>query len=314
MDWLVSFEREVRARFEAAWDAASANRNDRGLAYECNRWSKALRFLYAQQRDLQRYLALTERTGLTAADCETVARMFQAKRKFSDALVWVERGLAMGKRDDFDSAIARLGEMRRALLVKLRRGDEALQSAWSAFQAHPSECAYEELIRYVPKAERSAWHDKAMEASEQGDLASAIDLWLRVKERGRLAARLDRATDRELESLSHYVTEPAAESLAGTHPGVAARVHRALCIRILDLGKSKYYYAALAHIAEARRCYLEAGLDRQWAALVEEIRRDHHRKTGFMPGFEAILAGKRARIEPSFLDRARGQWASKWKA
>jgi len=43
----------------------------------------------------------------------------------------------------------------------------------------------------------------------------------------------------------------------------------------------------------------------QWKALVAEIRRDHHRKSGFMPGFEAIAAGKKVRAEPSFFDRAR---------
>jgi hypothetical protein len=60
----------------------------------------------------------------------------------------------------------------------------------------------------------------------------------------------------------------------------------------------------LAHLEEARRCYQEAGLDKAWKALVAEIRRDHHRKSGFMPGFEAIVSGK----------RARGQWARRAKA
>lgn len=85
-------------------------------------------------------------------------------------------------------------------------------------------------------------------------------------------------------------------------------------MRIIDAGKSKYYFEALSNLEEARRCYEAAGLDEQWKALVAEIRRDHRRKSGFMPGFEAIVAGKRARVEPSFLDRARGQWARKAKA
>jgi hypothetical protein len=81
----------------------------------------------------------------------------------------------------------------------------------------------------------------------------------------------------------------------------------------LKVAKSKYYDAALAHIEEARRCYLAAGLEQQWEALALEIRRDHYRKSSFMPGFNAIIAGKRARLEPSFLDRARSRWASKGK-
>jgi hypothetical protein len=85
-------------------------------------------------------------------------------------------------------------------------------------------------------------------------------------------------------------------------------------VRIIDAGKSKYYFEALSNLEESRRCYQAAGLDNQWKALVAEIRRDHHRKSGFMPGFEAIVAGRRARIEPSFLDRARGKWALKAEA
>jgi hypothetical protein len=108
--------------------------------------------------------------------------------------------------------------MRRALLAKLGRGREALDSAWAEFQAHPSKFTYDELIRYVPKSERGSWHEKAMAASEQGDLASLIELWLGVKETERLVERLNRVSDAELEGLSHYVTEPAAKHLARTHP------------------------------------------------------------------------------------------------
>jgi hypothetical protein len=82
-------------------------------------------------------------------------------------------------------------------------------------------------------------------------------------------------------------------------------------VRILNAGKSKYNEAALANNEAARKCYLAAGLDEMWIKTAAEIRRDHCRKYGFMPGFEAIVAGKRALPQPSFLDRARAQLASK---
>jgi uncharacterized Zn finger protein len=145
----------------------------------------------------------------------------------------------------------KLGEMRRALLVKLGCGAEALDSAWAEFQTQPGKFTYEELVRYVPKAERGAWHKKAMDAAEQGDLDSVIELWLSAKEIGRLAERLERTGNSKLESLSHYVTEPVAERLAKTHPGVAAKVFRALCMRIIDEGKSKYYFEALSSLEKA---------------------------------------------------------------
>jgi hypothetical protein len=84
-----------------------------------------------------------------------------------------------------------------------------------------------------------------------------------------------------------------------------------MCVRILNAGKSKYYDEALANIEAARKCYMAAGLEEMWRKTSVEINRDHYRKYGFMPGFEAIVAGKRALPQPSFLDRARAQWASK---
>jgi hypothetical protein len=54
--------------------------------------------------------------------------------------------------------------------------------------------------------------------------------------------------------------------------------------------------------AKARSCYQRAGLDAQWQALIAEIRREHRRKSSFMPGFERIVGGTRPGKEPSFLD------------
>jgi hypothetical protein len=305
---LIAFEQAAQVRFEAACQ----QRGGREGNYDIERWSRVLRSIYAQQRSIDKYLGVTGRTSLTPADCEAIATMFQAKRKPNEALAWLERGIEIARADSrLSSASHRLVEMRRALLAKLGRGSEALESAWAEYQAHPGKFTYDELFRYVPKSERAAWHEKAMAAAEPGDLSALIGLWLGLKEIERLVERLDRTGNSELERLSHYVTEPAAERLARTHPAVAAKLHRALCVRILDAAKSKYYAAALAHLEAARKCYLAAGLEDHWNALTAEIRRDHSRKTGFMPGFEAIVTGRRGRAEPSFLDRARVRWARK---
>ena len=309
---LEAFERQVRLRLQAALD--KRKRSPRPESdFHLNHWGQMLKAIYVQQRNIPKYLEVASQIGLTQADCEAVATMFQAKRKPQDALSWVERGLEMGMRDRFETGAARLAEMRRALLAKLGRSEEALQSAWTEFQAHPNRLTYEELLRYVPKAERGAWREKAMAASEKADLTSAIELWLAAKEIARLVQRLERTSDAQLENLSHYVTEPAAQKLALAHPGVAARVYRALCVRILNAGKSKYYHAALSSLEKARDCYQRAGRESDWIALVAEIRRAHHRKTGFMPGFERIAAGKEASREPSFLERARGRWVQRAK-
>jgi hypothetical protein len=313
---LEAFESEVRARFDMECAAlgerkpASPNPN-----YARDHWCRMLKAVYSQRRDVGKYIELTIQTGLTPADCEAIAAMFQARRKPQDALAWVERGLAMEKPNAFGRGGGyKLGEMRRTLLVKLGRGGEAIDSAWAEFRKEPGKFTYDELVRYVPKAQRRAWHEKAMDAAEHGELDSVIELWLAAKEIGRLAERLDRTSHSKLKSLSHYVSEPAAERLAKTHPGVAAKVFRALCMRIVDAGKSNYYYAALSNLEKAKNCYQRADLDAQWQALIAEIRREHRRKSGFMPGFERIVGGTGPGREPSFLDRARRSWASRTKA
>ena len=99
----------------------------------------------------------------------------------------------------------------------------ALAEAWAEFQRAPSKYRYEELMRFVPKAEVAAWHAKALDAAEHGSLGSLIDLLVETKETERLIRSLQEASDSALEGLSHFVTEPAADLLAETHPEVAAK-------------------------------------------------------------------------------------------
>ena len=311
-DGLRALERQVLARVEPL-DATPAASVDEAVRRKCSyaqrRYAEILRAVYLQQRAVAKYVELAERTGLTAADCEAIARLLQGKRQLEDALGWVERGIAVEKQARGGSSAGyKLDEMKRALLGKLGRGDEALASAWAKFQKSPHKYTYEELMRYVPKAERRAWHEKAMTATEAGKLSSAIELWLATGEQERLIDRLRRATDQELEDLSHFATEPAAKKLEKAEPAIVARLWRAQGMRIVSAKKSKYYDAALSNFERARDCYRRAGHDAQWQALVALLRQDHHRKVGFMAGFETLVAGQGPSEMPSFLDRARSRW------
>lgn len=49
--------------------------------------------------------------------------------------------------------------------AKQGRGGEALSGAWDEYREHPDRYAYADLMKYVPKAQRVAWHEKAMEAA-----------------------------------------------------------------------------------------------------------------------------------------------------
>jgi hypothetical protein len=47
---------------------------------------------------------------------------------------------------------------------------------------HPGKYSYDDLMKYVPKAARAAWHAKAVEAATGSDLHSLIELLLETKE------------------------------------------------------------------------------------------------------------------------------------
>jgi len=73
----------------------------------------------------------------------------------SEALAWVERGLQLGAEKDWvHGSSHELPDMKRELLRKLGRGEDALEAAWKEFQAYPSEDSYTLLPRFPRSARR----------------------------------------------------------------------------------------------------------------------------------------------------------------
>lgn len=99
-------------------------------------------------------------------------------------------------------------------------------------------------MKFVPSADRDAWHERAIEQALCADLYSSIGLPLETKELDRLAGVVTRRADEQLEQVSHYVLEPAATKLEKVDLGAAARLWRAMGARTVGAGKSKYYQAA----------------------------------------------------------------------
>ncbi len=295
---LAAFEHAVKTLFEAK-AAADLSRH---------RWGEVLRAIYAEQQDAEAYVEVCQQTALSAKDCLALAKI-QGDTNPNEALAWVERGLLLDRKKPYESAAGGdLAKLKRELLVRLGRPDVALAEAWTEFQKAPSKYRYEELMRFVPKAEVAAWHTKALEAAERGSLGSLIDLLVGTKETERLIRRLQEVSDVALEGLSHFVTEPAADVLSEAHPEIAAKVFRAMGLRILNAKKSKYYHEALENFEDAKDCYVRAGMNPQWDAVVAQIRREHYRKVGFMPGFERLVTGRGPGQRLSYLDRARKRW------
>jgi len=310
---LGAFVNQIRARFDAAGGEA-ANEESSALGrpdYTRRRWGGALRTLYAAQKDVAACIALAEETGLTASDCHTIGKLFMTKRKPEDALAWVDRGIKLDNARPGSSAGYDLSRLKRNLLLKLGRDTEALEAAWADYREHPSHYTYNDLMKYVPKADRAKWRTKALDATKDAHLSSVMDLLLALKEWGRLADLIRDTNDGKLQTLSHYTTESVAEKLSKPHPDLAARLWRAQGLRIVTAKKSKYYDAALSNFDRAKRCFERAGLEAEWRKTVAQVRADHSRKSSFMPGFERLVAGAEPSGERSFLEQAKARWSSR---
>ncbi|MHB2020285.1 MAG: DUF6880 family protein, partial [Candidatus Xenobia bacterium] len=124
-----------------------------------------------------------------------------------------------------------------------------------------------------------------------------------------LAKLVDATRDTALEELSHFVTEPAAEALGPSHPGAAARLYRAVAMRVVEAGKSPYYPQAVESLRLARECYARAGQQAAWRELVDRIEVRHSRKRSFMGSFARML--KSPHPEPTYLERAHAKWQTR---
>jgi hypothetical protein len=311
---LAAFEKRVRARFDAAAPAKPLPGKPIGDQPESVRrhWGQFLRTIYFTQKSIPAYLSLTGETGLTPQDCHALATLHAARRKPDQALGWVERGLALCRQAPKEIASFDLTRLQRDLLTKFGRSGDALDLAWSEYQSEPNVYTWEELMKFVPKAGRAGWREKALDAARQADLQSHIELLMQTREIGRLADLIGSTAGDALEQVSHYATEPAARKLEKAHPALAARLWLAQGMRVVDDKKSRYYAAALSNFARARQCFERAGLTAEWQATVSLVRAAHHRKTGFISGFEAVVKGTRKDSAPSFLERAKTRWGQRY--
>lgn len=268
-----------------------------------------LKGVYTARKDLKSYLSLCEKTTTSPKDCEQLVGLCKAKKRFVDALAWVEKGLALEKRRQWgNQSSLGLGPMKQELLRKLGRSEEALDAAWSEFKNHPSMYGYEDVMKCVSKADVAQWHRKAMDVARAGPLSGCIEICTRTKEWDMLSERIAAAKHEELEDVSHYYSEGAAKGLAKHHKQAAAKVYRALGMRIVKAGKSKYYQHALAHLQKARKLYEKTGQAEQWQSIVCMIRRDHSRKSSFIGPFEVIAAGGKQDSPASFERIVQKRW------
>ena len=149
----------------------------------------------------------------------------------------------------------------------------------------------------------------AIEKVRRSSLPVIIELCTKTQEWKILAECIKTSAHKEIEAISHYDTEKAAQGLSRKYPVEAAKIYRALGLRIVKAKKSKYYGIAIEHLLKAKKLYEENNCREEWSSLVENIRRDHHRKYSFIGDFEKIVSGKPPEYLESFEERTRKRWA-----
>lgn len=265
----------------------------------------ALKVVYAAQKDFDAFQSLAEQMGVKPNDCLNLAQILDAKKRYDEALIWVEKGLKA--KGGHHSREYELEDLKRHLLKKLGRNEEALQDAWAKFEKHPSDSTYGTLMEYVPAMEKIMWHAKAVAVAVVASLDVALELLLKFKELERLAERVVNASNQELMGLSHFRIEPVAKALTKPEPLLAAKTFRALGMRILESKKSKYYAEAHRHFEQAKKLYEASGHPEEWQIIVATVRSEHRRKSSFIDDFERIAAGRPPYRTPTFQERIQGR-------
>lgn len=298
----------IKSRFEEALGNENPKKPLRvyDSPYDVHKNAEILKCVYVEKKDISSYIDLSEKIGITPKDCENIAELHKMKNQYQEALVWIDKRLELEKKSNWpnDSACG-LNAKKRELQAKLGQKDEAFNSAWSEFMKHPSVYSYEEFKKYISEGDSEHWHKKAIEIARNTSLSAIIELAVQTGEWDVLAQCIISAQDEELESLSHYRTEPAAIGLKKEHFPAAAKVYRALAMRIVNAGKSKYYSIAINHFKELKTLYKKIGCEKEWLSLVESIKKDHSRKYSFINKFEKLLAGE---YPKSFAEKARTRW------
>jgi tetratricopeptide (TPR) repeat protein len=305
------FEAAIKSRFEKAFSTVLQKKSKRVSDYpfEVRENISILKVIYVESKNTDAYLALCEKTGTTPTDCENIVNLYKVKRKYQDALRWVEKGLKLEKKGNWGNQSSfGLTGLKQELLNKLGRREDALELAWIEFKKHPSYFSYETLMKFVDKKDVKHWHQKALEKAKDASLSGFIDICVKTKEWDKLSEHVSSIDTELLEDLSHYTTERAAKVLAKKHGLAAAKIYSALGMRIIKKGKSKYYQYALEHFRKAQKLYENAGRNKLWMDLVERVRRDHSRKYSFIPDFEKIVDRRPLKKPESFETRALKRW------
>lgn len=289
------FKQHFMDRFEEAYKPFEKVPPKYIFDYPRDVWNNAnvLKDIFIEKKDVKSYLDLCQRIVVSPKDCEMIAELYISKKKYDAALEMIEKGIEVtSKRDWRNQSSHSLTDLKKIVLSKSNRKEDALSIAWSEFKESPTEYGYEDVMKYVPKKDKKLWHEKTMTEAGKACISGFIDICVKTKEWDVLAKRVLKANDKDLADLSHFTTTPAAKGLENRNRLASAKLYCNLGLRIVDSKKSKYYRNALEHFKKARDLYVKEKKESMWEQIVEKVNEYHSRKYSFINDFNDLAEGK----------------------
>ncbi len=285
---------------QAEWDALP----DLGPKDEERSWSsrrfritRIMQTLAELTGDVDAVVDVLARDQSSAYQFVRIAEVLRGAKRYDDALVWAEKGLALHGGSD-----SRLVEVAAEEYHRTGRGEDAVRVTWDAYGKSPGLRTYRHLAEHAERADLwPAWHDKALEL-----LRARIGQGQRKPARGRVtrwpAPGPDSSTLIEVLLVDGDVeTAWADASTAGCrrdlwlelarrreeeHPLEAIPIWQAEVERLIDAKKNQAYAEAVELIARVGRLMRAADQKADFTPYVAKLRATHKPKRNLMKLFD----------------------------
>lgn len=291
---------EYRRLAQAEWDALpplGPKDEERSWSSQRFRITQIMQTLAELTGDVDAVVEVLARDQSSAYQFVRIAEVLRGAKRYDDALVWAEKGLALHGGSD-----SRLVEVAAEEYHRTGRGEDAVRVAWDAYGGAPGLRTYRHLAEHAQRADLwPAWHDKALEL-----LRSRIGQGQRKPARGRVtrwpAPGPDSSTLVEVLLFDGDVEEAWAESNAagcrrdlwlelarrreGEHPLEAIPIWQAEVDRSIDAKNNPAYAQAVELIVRVGGLMSAAGQEADFPPYVAKLRATHKPKRNLMKLFD----------------------------
>lgn len=152
---------EYRRLAQVEWDELPPlGPNDERQSYGSRRYriTQIMQTLAELTGDVDTVVDVLAHNQSSAYQFVRIVEVYQEAKRYDDALVWAEKGLALHGRSDSRLLEAAAEEYHRA-----GRGEDAVRICWEAFDEAPGLRTYRQLAEHATRANLWAdWHDKAL--------------------------------------------------------------------------------------------------------------------------------------------------------